>query len=236
MVIVAIGFLLNRKKFDNDIRRKAVFCFLLMLIMFIIVFIPPTMWPQYWALPVGFILISLVFPIRGFMQLEIQSPKKHIWFRISCYLVGACAIFNLLFNTLVVTKSLRIIVDKDNWSPVVVHKISEDIVGKSGGKPILTLSPLYAIEGGGQIYTEFSAGVFAYRVADRLNQREKDIAHLAGLDDIGQLIENDKSDVIVLGTEPDMRAFQLYRKNGFKVTAGEITYIWKNASNYVSAR
>ncbi len=41
---------------------------------------------------------------------------------------------------------------------------------------------------------------------------------------------------LTLGTEPDMRAFQLYRKNGFKVTAGEITYIWKNASNYVSAR
>ncbi|MFX1255602.1 MAG: GNAT family N-acetyltransferase [Promethearchaeota archaeon] len=39
--------------------------------------------------------------------------------------------------------------------------------------------------------------------------------------------------ILTLGTESDMRAFQLYRKNGFKVTAGEITYIRKNASNYV---
>ncbi|MFX0065124.1 MAG: GNAT family N-acetyltransferase [Candidatus Hermodarchaeota archaeon] len=41
--------------------------------------------------------------------------------------------------------------------------------------------------------------------------------------------------IMTLGTEPDMRAFQLYRKNGFKVTSGEITYIWKNASKYVLA-
>jgi ribosomal protein S18 acetylase RimI-like enzyme len=34
---------------------------------------------------------------------------------------------------------------------------------------------------------------------------------------------------ITLGTEPEMRAYDLYRKNGFQVTDGTIIYAWQNS-------
>ena len=92
--------------------------------------------------------------------------------------------------------------DYKNWTPVKVHKISKSIIAEAGAsKPILTLTPLYAIEGGGQIYRQLSAGAFAFRAAGKLSQEEQTITHSAGLGQICKIIKEYPPAAIVIGPE-----------------------------------
>jgi len=204
ILVVMGGFIIFRKKIDADIKRKSVFCFLLTAVMFFIVFTPPTMWIQYWAMPVGFILLSLAYPIYGFRQVKIKNPKAGILFRVSCYLVIACALIGVVFGSVITLDSFGGLFYTDDWVPLKVHNISKDIVSRAGDKPILTMSPLYALEGGGKIFPHFSAGPFVYRIADKLSKEEKEIIGAVGFDDIGKLIRNENPNAVIVGSEPSL--------------------------------
>jgi hypothetical protein len=82
--------------------------------------------------------------------------------------------------------------------PVRVHRISQDIYANaSGDKLALTLSPLYAIEGGCKIYTELSAGSFVYRIAHNLSEQEIEVTHTAGSSTLTELIEKQQPSVVI---------------------------------------
>ena len=90
----------------------------------------------------------------------------------------------------------------DNWTPINLHQISKNIATETGkSNLILTLSPLYAIEGSGEIYTELSAGAFAFRVADRLSQQDKKNTHTAGVSDFRQIILTKTPAAVIIGPE-----------------------------------
>ncbi|MBN1796830.1 MAG: hypothetical protein JW804_09170 [Sedimentisphaerales bacterium] len=201
-LVVTASFLLQRKKTDGDIKRKSVFCLALTAVMFFIVFIPPTMWLQYWSMPVAFILIIPVYPLYILRERMIKEGRSGILFRAAFYFLIVCVLLSFVYGPIREFKKVYTVFDKSRWAALEIHNISKDIVKKAGGKPILTLSPLYAIEGGGEIYPQFSAGPFIYRVADRLSDKEKEIMNAVGFSDIEGLIERQRPDVIILGTEP----------------------------------
>jgi hypothetical protein len=88
------------------------------------------------------------------------------------------------------------------WTPMKIHKISQSIVAQAkGSKMILTFSPLYAIEGGGNFYREFSAGTLAYRIADEFSDYERAITHTAGLPQLPALMKETPPDAIVISPE-----------------------------------
>jgi len=59
-----------------------------------------------------------------------------------------------------------------------VHEISEDIAQKTKEpKLIVTMTPLYALESGCNIYTELSAGWMGCKVASVMSADKRDITH-----------------------------------------------------------
>lgn len=87
-----------------------------------------------------------------------------------------------------------------NWTPIKIHSISKQIAAEpAASKPILTLSPLYAIEGGGQIYTELSAGAFAFRIADKLSENDRKLTKTAGVKNLPELTKS--AGAVVIGAE-----------------------------------
>jgi len=98
-----------------------------------------------------------------------------------------------------------------NWVPIRVHRISEDIAKKiKEPRPVLTLAPLYAIEGGLDIYTEFSAGPFVYRVANCISPWNLDITHTAGPRTLNKLVEKSPPSAVLLGAEPEFLEAALF--------------------------
>lgn len=181
----------------------SLFIFLLAItaVSFITIFIPPTMWQQYWAVPVPFLIISCVCAIR----ITLLSDNKKVISRIVAYgvlIVVAVSLFDGLGRF---KDNISAVFNRKRWVPLEVHTKAErinEVIEKDG--PVLTLSPLYAIEGGRNILPQFSAGPFVYRIADRLSPKQKQIVHAAGPVDIEKLMRDSKPCAVIVGKEPPL--------------------------------
>ncbi len=180
--------------------RALLLAALLPLTFFIIALIPPTMWRQYLAMPVPFLVISFTLPLLYLRELvDKKRINKH--FKIAAGLVGVC-VFVAVTSYPFVFYRIPIVLVPEKWEPIEIHKISKDIAESTKEpKLILTLGPLLALEGGCDIYTELSCGAIIYRAADSLSAYERSITHTTGLKTIGELLEISPPSAVILGVE-----------------------------------
>ncbi|MHC4757294.1 MAG: hypothetical protein ACYTE8_01425 [Planctomycetota bacterium] len=173
----------------------------IVVIFFIIVFIPPAMFEQYFAMPALFIIISFAYALLYISKLNSAALlKKHL--NIAFFVITASLILTIASNLKIINRIPNLF-KPQNLPPMQLHNISMDISDKIGEpKLALTLAPLYALEGGCEIYREFSAGPFVYRIADLINEESLQIVTGAGMTELTELTENFHPSAIVLGTEP----------------------------------
>jgi len=207
-LFLVIVCLRRRLKISNA--QNLLLAALLPLTFFIIALIPPTMWRQYLAMPVPFLLISAAFPLLYLRKLANKSGlNKH--FKIASVLVSVCVLVAVVSYPVVLYRTVIVLVP-ESWVPIEIHKISEDIAEKlktqnhvlsavEGSKLILTLAPLYALEGGCDIYTELSAGSIVYRIADSLTPADRAVTHTVGPKTLGALLEKEPPSAVLLGVE-----------------------------------
>ncbi len=196
---------LCRQKLKAVDARGALLSFLAAAAMFGTAYIPSTMWRQYLAMPVAFLVIGFAYPL---MWLRKFNCIKYFKIGLIVFIVGT--IITVASNTIVIQRIPKLF-DLENWAPVRVHRISEDIAARiKEPKLVLTLAPLYAIEGGCQCYTEFSAGPFVYRVADYMSNRNLDITHTAGPRTLKKLVEKSPPSAVILGVEPEFLEAALF--------------------------
>jgi len=174
---------------------------LLPLVLFIVAFLPPTMWRQYLAVPVPFIIVGFVYPLASLKRLADESHSgKH--FKRAFGIIVSCALLAVLFRPVVLSR-MSVILVPARWVPLKQHKAAIDIVQKTKEpKRILTLAPLLVLEGGGKIYTELSAESIAYRFADFMSPAEQSVTHTVGPDSLAELIRKSPPSAVILGVEP----------------------------------
>jgi len=180
--------------------RNLFFAALLVLVFFIIALIPPTMWKQYLAMPVPFMIISFTYPLLYLRQLA-DKVKDNKQFNIACALVAVCVVVAVFSYPIVLYRTVALSYP-EGWTPIQVHKISQDIAEKTNEpKKILTLAPLFALEGGCDIYTELSCGSIVYRIGDRLSAWNRDITHTVGPKTLARLVENEPPSAVIINVE-----------------------------------
>jgi len=201
LIIIAIYLysvcLYYRKKTSNFDITNLAFGALLVILFFFIAYIPPTIWIQYFAVPVPFLILSLALPLRYLLH----SNKIH--FKFACILIIVCAFIGVIENSFIFTRIPKVF-KTDNWTALCVHKTSEqiaEIIGKS--KPVLTLAPLYALEGGCEIYPQLSAGSFVYRVANLMRDDELKAANTVSPKTLKKMLEKSPPSGILTGTETE---------------------------------
>jgi hypothetical protein len=206
VLLVLIGYLLwitlrHPSNLEAQERRKATLAALLPLVFFVIAYIPPTMWPQYLAVPVPFIVIALAYPLASLAQ-GAEKPDGRGRYKLAAGLVGIGAAVTILANPVVLYRSLAVLVP-ENWTPVQLHKTSQEIAAKvPPPRLILTLGPLYALEGSCDIYPEFSCGSIVYRIADWMSPEERQITHTVGPKSLTELVTTRPPAAILTGAEP----------------------------------
>jgi hypothetical protein len=200
--LMVLRFVPADKSSTSDKRNERLFI-AVAVVFVVIVFIPPMMWLQYWALPVTFIITALARPLNHLCNAAVKDTRKKRYLtaaKVLLFIAVGAGLFESLPSAIV---NIVNVFKPDTWVPLSVHKISEDIHSKIiASGPVLALSPLYAIEGGGEIYPEFSAGPFVYRIADRLSESQRRIVHAVGPDELKKLIESRPPSAVILGTEP----------------------------------
>ena len=214
LILIAIYLCLitvwQRRKLTISNIRNALLAVLLTFAFFTIALIPPTMWRQYLAMPVPFLIISFAYPLLYLRKLN-PGTTPNTYFKIARALVAACAFVSVACH-LVVLQRIPKLLTPQIWTPIRLHRISEDIAEKTKGpKLILTLAPLYALEGGCDIYPELSAGSIVYRIADFLHPSDRLITHTVGPKTLGALVEKSPPSAVILGTEPKLLEEPLFK-------------------------
>ncbi len=172
----------------------------------LIAFIPPTMWHQYWAVPVPFLLIVCAYPMAALRQ-AAEKPDGRPPFRIACGVTFICAALAVLTNFSVLRRLPAVLVP-ECWTPVALHKTAVEMADQ-GGRPdlVLTLGPLYALEGGSDVYPELASGSIVYRAADAMSADERKITHTVGPATLEDLLKKSPPSAVVVGVEPPYFSF-----------------------------
>jgi hypothetical protein len=175
----------------------------LVAVFSLIAFIPPTLWPQYWAIPVPFLVVTLAWPLSRLAQAGSRGRLA-----IASLLVGLAVIVTVSANAQALWGA-PLATDPPVWEPLKVHRLGRDIVAHAEGsrRRVLTLAPLLALEGGGTIYPELSCGSIIYRVADQLTAEQRRLVHVAGPSSIADLARANPPDAVVVGAEDRRFAF-----------------------------
>jgi hypothetical protein len=200
-VYLAVRLWQKRSRLDRSEWQKAVVAALLVLLFFVIAYIPPTMWHQYLAMPVPFLAVALVYPLAALRRHAAESRIRR-GYRVACGLMGAAALVAALAYPIGWYRYLFLAVP-ERWTPVEFHQRSLTIgVGLSQPGPVLTLGPLHALEGGRGVYPELSCGSVVYRVADRMTAPERQITHTVGPETLPELVGVHPPAGIIVGVEP----------------------------------
>ncbi|MBN1506773.1 MAG: hypothetical protein JW955_08000 [Sedimentisphaerales bacterium] len=206
ILLALIGYLLasvlrHSSSLDAQEKRKAIFTALLPPAFFGIAYIPPTIWQQYLAVPVPFIVVGLAYPLASLLR-GAQKPEGSGRYRLAVWLVGIGAVVAVLAYPIVLYRSLIILVP-ENWVPLQLHKTAQEIAAKvPQPRLVLTLGPLYAIEGGCDIYPELSCGSIVYRIADQMALEDRQITHTVGSKTLADLITSQPPAAVLVGIEP----------------------------------
>jgi hypothetical protein len=162
----------------------------------IIAFIPITIWLQYLAIPIPFLLISLAIPL---LSLREMADSAHL--KIASFLLAACVVVTILQQTTIL-KPIAALSSPQSWQPMRLHNLSVEIAEKiDKSAPVLTIAPLYALEGSCRIYPQLSSGLFTYRIADNLTDDQRRITKTVGPASLKQLLQSSPPSAVIAGTE-----------------------------------
>ncbi|MHC4183890.1 MAG: hypothetical protein ACYSR0_11130 [Planctomycetota bacterium] len=204
-VLLGLGFSINSshtiRQAIKEIPTGAFLAFLLVLIAVPTALAPTPSYHQYFAVPVSFCFLLLIFSCAS-KSVEISALHR--------ILLIILVLMSVAYNGALLLKSSIKLTQRDGWAGLRVHDVSMNVrnalinngIGTDG--KIATLSPLFVTESNLNIYSELSTGPFLYRVGDLLTPQQRN--HFAGTSprSIDGLFTEDPPAVILVGFEGDL--------------------------------
>ncbi|MEN6427243.1 MAG: hypothetical protein ABFE13_17955 [Phycisphaerales bacterium] len=208
LLILAAGLLWAGLRCRSNLaaqeRRKALAAALLPLAFVVIAYIPPTMWLQYLAVPVPFIVVAFAYPLAA---LRRQASSHDLGRRTAPFAMTAAALLCVFTCPAALSRTMFVLVP-ERWEPIRSHGVSRAVMEQvREPKRVLTLGPLYALEGGCDIYTGLASGSIVYRIADRMTPEERRITHTVGPGTISEMVVERPPAAVIVGVEPPRFGF-----------------------------
>lgn len=163
--------------------------------------IPTPSFSQYYAVPISFLFILLVYTWSAarFHSLRFGQPV----------LLGL-VLLTFIFNGAFFISNTSDMIETKNWSPFYIRNVSlkiREVLRENQldlNPKIGTLSPLFAIESGLGIYEELSTGPFLYRIGDLLTPEQRRRFVGSSPSAINDLFQSDPPAAILIGFEEDL--------------------------------
>ncbi len=201
-LLLAIGFVfLQTRKITLPLasRKKQVTLCLVPAACFVIAFVPPTLWRQYLAVPVPFLILTLAMPFHALCLHTCAANKKPLQKALGASIV--CVLIATGFQAVTLLKQPPRLAP-GTWDPIRLHNTSRRIAQAIHGTgPVLTLAPLYALEGACAIYPELSCGSIVFRIGDLLSPQQQAQARVVGPSALTELNRQTPSAAVLLGVE-----------------------------------
>ena len=170
---------------------------ILVIVSLLTAFTPRPLFPQYFAMPVPFLLT-----LMAALYAQMAQPYRRT-------LRQAAVIAAVLLTITVLprhTGSLRRALQPDSrWAGVEAVETSRIIRSQiDPTSPVAALSPVYAIESGLSIYPELATGSFVYRIGDQLSAEERARYVATSVSTIHELFDANPPAAILIGDEGDL--------------------------------
>jgi hypothetical protein len=175
-------------------------------------FIPTPSFPQYFAPPL--ICLPLVLTLLfGRLSSEAQL-------RVRPALLAATIVV-LAIEAPRFGQYLGTAVHPGRWTVTRAHDagvvIAQRIAAAGASGKVATISPIYPLEGGLEVYPELATGPFAYRTADITEPALAAFYRMTSPSKIGALFDNDPPAALLLGFDEvlEMPMLAYARRNGY---------------------
>jgi hypothetical protein len=183
----------NRKKVEFE------FLFLSLLILALAAgsFLPSPAWYQYFYAPVPFVILGILYGlsrISGYLNLR---------FNFAWVLFIQILVLVNLFGLDGYSK-VSVLSDRSIWFPLRVRILGNQIENIAGEGRMLTLSPVYLLDGDLQIYPEFASGPFAWRISQFVPSKDRSALHLVSETDLDTWLGQDPPGGILVGLHGEL--------------------------------
>ncbi len=194
------------------------FAFLLSLIPFLLAgaMAPTPMWYQYYYPLMPILVLSLV---HG-MSILSSDNRWRVWVLAAFDLLALISCASAVPAYLGLNRTLSI----SGWEPVKIHEVGLEIKRDVGEGKVLTLAPLYPLEGGMGIYKELATGPFAWRTANLLPGGQGRGLDIISTNDFEYLLRGEPPKAILVGFETSLEESMIKH-------AQEHSYIPEKLSN-----
>jgi hypothetical protein len=157
---------------------------------------PTPSWYQYFYMLVPFAAVATVLSAARVCLGGRRVPLGAAW-------VILAALAAMWFSRAEVT-SVRSLLRPEAWSPTAVRAVGARIAQEAGGGPVLTLSPIYALEGGLPIYEQFASGPFAWRVSPLVPRTAREALHVVSPEELEAVLTAKPPAGILVGREAEL--------------------------------
>jgi 4-amino-4-deoxy-L-arabinose transferase-like glycosyltransferase len=153
-------------------------------------FLPSPSWYQYFYAPVPFALCAVWY---GLSRLNAAESRR--------WLAAAFCTLAVVANLFQVQEYRRMtfLLSPETWRPVQAHRVGEQIRQLVPTGKVLTLTPIFALEGGVPIYPEFATGPFVWRVASLMNAEQRRAVNAIAPEDLETFLADDPPAAVLVG-------------------------------------
>ena len=188
---IGVGYFLARSSCWREALHRP-FWLLPLLIGFLLLgaLIPALPLPQYFYAPMPFIVLGLAIAISRTRSIILPDYLMLFLVTVICF-ASTTGDYHYLLR----------LGRPDQWTTVKVHQVGREIAAATGGGTILSLAPIFPLEGGLNIYPEMTAEPFACRGALLMPPAERPEHKMLGPDDLSELAANASPQGILVGSE-----------------------------------
>jgi hypothetical protein len=217
LLVFAIAVVVTRVYRVAGERREFYLVPMLVLALLAGVFVPDPTWYQYFFAPLPFVVLCVAY-------CAALLYKRLPW---SLALFIALTLASFAFRQ--PFYPVENLFAPDTWATVKAHKMGEEIKRHVASGRVLTFAPIYPLEGGASIYTDFATGPFTWRSITFLSDAERAASGLMSPPELDSLLASDPPGAILVGFEPDLEGHWIEFAQGHaykEIALGDGATLW----------
>lgn len=182
-------------------RRESAFLWLVLPLVWLGSALPtPNMYQYYYQL-VPFCLLALVLAVATLDQLMGRAWLRLGWLVALALVAVYCVEFGVSACYSIKWRDLS---GRGTWAAARAHELGRDMARLAGQGKVLTLCPIFPLEGGLDIYPELASGPFAFRVAHLLTPEERRARRMLAPADLEAFLASQPPAAVLTGPEKEL--------------------------------
>jgi hypothetical protein len=181
----------------HPFRRELGFLGILMLFLLVGSFAPSPSFAVYFYQPLPFVVLWLLYVNAPLLAMPKVERLRMVC--VCCVLATGVALgVGAYFHAAVAFRPSA-------WIPVRAHDYGRQLASDvRGGGRVLTLAPIFPLEGRLKIYETYATGPFAMRVGNMVTEREELSLRLTDEADLSGFLRGDPPAAVLVGFEGDV--------------------------------